>query len=198
MRGNVVLDPYTAVCKLALLDFYPEGTKLVIEDNDLTFSRPTSAATVWRSICSLFVDTQSYSRNSLFNLRKPIARAVTWYRQVCPTVFRHACKGLERLIDIYDRTGDGGNASETLRYCLLTMREHESVPSLLHVPGDDLRDKLLEELKRQWSDREVQCIETWFAEMADSNIQERHIMTIETFLRLKQPQLHDIIRGSAI
>ena len=195
--GEYVLDPLTTLCKLALLNFYPEGTKFVIEQNELSFSQPTSMATLLRSVRSLY-DAKGYSRESLCHLRRPLIRAVQWYSGRLPSVVLNAELGLRKLIATYERDVDGGLAAEALRFCLLIISKSNEEPSLLTVDGDERRAAMLGRLKAQWTDAEVTCLESWFNILNDDTTKQQQISMIENFLMMKQAKLHDILRETCI
>jgi hypothetical protein len=195
--GEVVLDPFTTMCKLALLSHYPEGTKVMIDGTALDFTKPTSVETMWRSVHNLWVGTR-YSRLALSNLRKPLIRSILWYMESSPVIFKNVDAGLQRLIDIYGRTPDGGLAAETLRFCLTTLRLHEQAPDLLNIPTDKQRTEQLGRLRTLWKNSEVECIESWFVDLEGDGPKERQVQAIENFLSLKQPELNEVIGDTAV
>jgi hypothetical protein len=195
--GEVVLDPFTTACKLALLPHYPEGTKVMIDGTVLDFTKPTSVETLLRSVHSLWGGT-CYSRLALSNLRKPLIRSILWYMKSSPVIFKNVEAGLRRLIDIYSHTSDGGLAAETLRFCLTTLRLHKQAPELLIIQTDEQRTEQLERLRNLWKNSEVNSIESWFAALESDGPKERRVQAIEDYLSLKQPELNEVISDTAV
>jgi hypothetical protein len=190
-----VLDPFTTACMIALVNFVEEGSKLVIEDNYISFTKPSAVSVGVRSVCNLL--WEGYSREALAHLRKPIARALLWYNKDAPTVFKNASLGMRKLISTYK--GNTNLATETLTLCLLTLEKHTEIPELLLLPGDVVRQAHLEKLQHMWSDSEVRCVEGWFAQLqSEQGPREQHIRTIRDFLNLKQPRLRGLMRDTAV
>lgn len=190
-----VLDPLTTACMLALMNFMEEGSKIEIKDNYIEFTKPSAVATSMRFVMSCL--REGYSRDALAHLRKPMARAILWHRDTAPTIFENAALGLRKLIDTYK--GRTSLVTETLTLCLLTMRQHDKIPELLRLPGDELKQEQLTRLRDMWSDAEVRCLEGWFVQLtSESGSREQHIRAIREFLHLKQPLLREVIRDTAV
>lgn len=180
MAVEMVLDPFTTLCKMALLDFYPEGTKLSVEENQVRFSRPNKTDTAWRSIRSMFSSTGTHSRDVLWTLEKPLIRAILWYKELAPNILEHATYGVERLLDLYKK-GRGCNATIVLKYYLRIMTDFRESPNLLDIPSDADRSELLANLRDQWSDEEIRCADGWVKELESESAREPKIKKVEDF-----------------
>jgi|MDTB01.1.fsa_nt_gb hypothetical protein len=193
-----VLDPLSVLCLLAILAHKPRGTKLVIEENRLTFSHPTARETARRWLFTWLFDPQAYSRQALCSLRKPIVRGLKWYSQKCPVIVAHATEGLRELVSLYE--SDRDNATEALRYCLLIAEKHRELPELLEIPEDAPRAEFLEQLQAMWSDEEVFSLETLVKLLgADAPGTNRVVIeSIESYLNRKQPQLQPLMTQTAM
>jgi len=199
--AEVVLDPFSVVCKLALLAYKTEGTKLEIRDHRLAFAHPVVKEQAYRWFMSHFYDPAAYSRGALCNLRKPICRALKWYSNSAPTVFENARVGLTRLLELYRADSLHDNAVVTLTYCLTIMQRFYELPELADVPEDAPRAEMLHTLRSQWRDAEIECVETWMGLLAasESDVDAAAVSeTIESYLTRKEPQLRRIMTQSAV
>jgi hypothetical protein len=198
---EVVLDPFTVVCKLALLAHKSDGTKLEVCDNRISFAHPVAKEQLYRWFMSHFCDHAAYSRGALCNLRKPICRALKWYSHTAPTVFSEARVGLTRLLELYRADSVHDNAVVTLTYCLTIMQRFDDLPDLADVPEDAPRSEMLHTLRLQWRDAEIECVETWMGLLAasESDVDAAAVSeTIESYLTRKEPQLRRIMTQTAV
>jgi hypothetical protein len=200
IRGMVVLDPFSVVCRLALLPFKPEGTKLVIRNNHLEFAHPHAKELAWRWFMSHFFDHEAFSRAALCNLRRPICRALRWYHDRAPTVFEHAENGLKRLFELYRKDGND-NAVEVLRSCLNIVQHFDELPQLADDEEDAPREQMLSKLQSMWGVSEVQGFESLMLLLSTNSndmAKQAAICSIESYLTEKEPQLGTILNQSAV
>lgn len=200
--SEVVLDPFTVVCKLALLAYKAEGTKLEIRDNRVGFAHPVTSERLHRWFMSHFFDPAAFSRNALCNLYKPISRAVGWYSDSAPTVFENAQVGLQRLLEVY-REDDSvfDNAIVVLVFFIKIMQHHKELPELAVIPEDAPRAEMLRTLRLQWREDEIRSVETWMNLLVTSESEDSAVAvyeTIETYLTRKEPQLRRIMTQTAV
>jgi hypothetical protein len=197
---EVVLDPFTVVCKLALLSFKPKGTKLAIRNNCVDFTHPVAKEQALRWFMSHIFDSNAYSRAALCNLRKPICRALRWYAAMAPMVFINAVIGLEILYDLYNKNGND-NAVESLRACLTILNNFDNLPKLAEDEDDESRGPMLTKLKAMWSDSEIECVEAWMVLLSEGDSETPHsavAKSIEAYLTEKEPQLNEIMTKTAV
>lgn len=67
-----IIDPLTSVCKVALLDFMPDGTKLAIDHHTLRIHEYTYTQWLERM-------KNGDSRRDISNLNAPFLKAIKWY-----------------------------------------------------------------------------------------------------------------------
>ena len=72
---NMILEPFCCLIKLALLNFYPPGTKLNIYNNSLSFHEPT----LYQGMLRFFYNQ---GREDLHNLFNPLVKAIDWYTSI--------------------------------------------------------------------------------------------------------------------
>jgi hypothetical protein len=99
-KENSRLDPMTTLIKLAILPYKPEGTKLSIDSNYITFSENTILQFAIRTYLG-----DSY--NDLRDLNKTLHKAVAWFydEPKLKYLFEYAIHGLEKLKSTYGNTG---------------------------------------------------------------------------------------------
>ncbi len=68
----VIIDPLTCIIKLALINYYPLGTKLSINNNTINFCSGGYLQGIYRFI-------YGDGREDLHNLYNPICKAIKWY-----------------------------------------------------------------------------------------------------------------------
>lgn len=71
-KKTYIIDPLTTLCKVALLYFLPEGTRLAINNHVLTIQENTQYQWLERL-------TNSDNRFDISQLNSPIIKAIKWY-----------------------------------------------------------------------------------------------------------------------
>ena len=101
-RTDMILEPLQVLTQLAILSFLPVGTKISITNNILYLQQPTMLQGVVRWY-------KSDNKDDLFYLFYAIRRYYKWYKnrddEVFAKILDHAIKGIERLIETYNRSG---------------------------------------------------------------------------------------------
>ena len=69
---SYIIDPLTSLCKVALLHFMPEGTKLAISHHTLYLQEYTYSQWIERM-------KNGDSRRDISNLNTPLLKAIKWY-----------------------------------------------------------------------------------------------------------------------
>ena len=99
---DMILEPLQVLTQLAILSFLPVGTKISISNNILHLQQPTMLHGVLRWY-------QNDNKDDLFYLFHAIRRYYKWYKnrddEVFAKILEHAIKGIERLIETYNRSG---------------------------------------------------------------------------------------------
>ena len=95
---NLILEPYSCIFKLILLQYKNKGTKISILNNSLTYYEPSIAQGILRNI-------NGDSRSDLHNLYNPIIKCMEWCikdNDINNYFFINCIKGLELLKENYD------------------------------------------------------------------------------------------------
>ena len=67
-----ILDPLSTLCKIALLSFYENGSKISISDNIVDIQRSSNKQWIIRS-------WQGDNKDNISLLYNPIFKAIQWY-----------------------------------------------------------------------------------------------------------------------
>ena len=97
---NELLDPFSTLCKLALLSFHQEGTKISVDNNRIYFQDPGVQQTVTRWY-------NNYRREDLHQLMNPIKKLEDMYDVFSDPAFHYiiglAIEGVEKLNSTYTK-----------------------------------------------------------------------------------------------
>jgi len=91
-----VIEPFCSIVKLAMLSYYPEGTKISIGNNTIQFVKPTVLQGTFRW-------SSGDKREDLHYLLRPIQKASEWYKKELENyndlgeLFNKSILGLENL-----------------------------------------------------------------------------------------------------
>lgn len=94
---NSILDPFTCIVRLAVLGFKPEGTKISVFYNRISYNEPGLLQGIMRW-------TYGDNREDLHNLFNPIKKVIEWYNLTIPEIkgiCEFSIKGLNVLMKSY-------------------------------------------------------------------------------------------------
>lgn len=180
--NNVIVDPFSCLLKLALLSFYPKGTKISIDNNEIFINAPTFLQGALRYY-------YGYGREDLHNLLIPIQKAILWFFNKDDTyilcLFNLSIQGLQNLKKSYQTTS---TIHHTLDYyiTLLTNKtrsilpvEHEELSSSTDSIMNEKETNVHEFLKQLWSKREINVVILLLQEIVEKNYDEKSVQQIE-------------------
>jgi hypothetical protein len=167
-ENNIIVDPMACMIKLSLLSFYPEGTKISIDDNQVLFNEPSLLQGSLRYY-------YGYGREDLHNLYNPIQKSIDWYWKVgnknITYLFDLAIGGLKKLKTAYSQ------------HCTI----HHTIDYYISLLQNKTKSKENEEnnkihnfLKDIWSEREVNVIVELLRELQEKKYQEKENQNNET------------------
>ena len=168
---NMILDPLTCIIRLAILAFKPDGTKISINNNKITYCEPS----IFQGTLRLaFGD----NREDLHNIYNPIKKATTWFSDEdkhINNLFFHAVIGLKVLKDSYSKNS---TIYHTLKLYqdLIKLNLKKVKPNYNCTETDDERNetekirardlnKIYLKLKSLWSQRELSIINNLILEL---------------------------------
>lgn len=153
-QGNMIIEPMSCLIKLALLNFYPKGTKITVQDNQILFDEPTFYQGAIRYL-------YKQGREDLHNLFNPIQKSIDWYTNInsdTEFIFNLAIDGLGILKDTYT---ESSTIKHTLNYYIKTLEER----NIKHEKNVK-KDKLYDYLKNLWNTREIHIVRTTLEELS--------------------------------
>lgn len=117
---NIIIDPFSCIIKLCLLNTMPEGTKISIYENKIYFNEPNYTQGVVRFI-------YGDNREDLHNLFAPINKFVNWYwnenNKDITEIFYKAVAGLKMLKKSYSAWATIQHTIDY--YIIILMRKHK-------------------------------------------------------------------------
>ena len=181
-ENNVIVDPFSCLLKLSLLSFYPEGTKISIDNNEIFINAPTLLQGALRYY-------YGYGREDLHNLLVPIQKAIVWFFNKDDTyilfLFNLSIQGLQNLKKSYPTTS---TIHHTLDYYItLLTSKTRSIPSVdademsssTESNGEEKETNVHEFLKKLWSKREIHVVILLLQEIVEKNYEENSVEQIE-------------------
>lgn len=188
-QRNLILDPLSTIIRLGILSFKPEGTKISIYGNRMTFHEPNYLQGLLRTF-------QGDNREDLHNLFKPIRKATEWYNAkddpILDNLFKLSIQGLLNLKDSYQ---DGSTISYTLDHYIDTInaRLSNSNPNLVEESEDV--SLLHQSLKNIWNRRTIEIINNLFLEISSKKDQncQKLLDSVETILEMQDQQVVAIL-----
>ena len=208
---NIIIDPLSCFIKIGLLNFYQEGTKISITNNQIKFDEPNYFQGVIRSF-------NGDGRDDLHNIFNPIQKCIKWYwkdpkyekeepdfsvenrdkiidskKRKIAFLFDIAARGLKILKKSY-------SSSSAIQYTLdyyIDIIENRRIIIHLTSPNDGENDgKVIENLdisvddnnrihkflKKLWNDREIEIICNMFEEFQSKKDKEGSEKDVENII----------------
>ena len=160
-ESHMIIEPLSCLIKLSLLNFYPHGTKLNVQENQLLFNEPT----MYQGVLRYFYNQ---GREDLHNLYNPIDKEIEWYTEYnedIDIIFELSINGLIKLRNTY---AESSTIKHTLNYYINTLQERSK------KTGKNVKklDKIHEYLQNLWNDREIHIIVEILQELEEKNTDE--------------------------
>lgn len=196
---NMILEPFCCLIKLALLNFYPPGTKLNIYNNSLSFHQPT----LYQGMLRFFYNQ---GREDLHNLFNPLVKAIDWYTNYNSSIdimFELAMDGLKKLLTTYP---DNCTIKHTINYYISTIKKRNKKDKnerTNKLPKED-DDTILSYIKELWSSGEINIVIQHLQELhriksftkdADEIDIECHLKSLFTLTEYKESKLHTFLES---
>jgi hypothetical protein len=194
-----LLDPFTTILKLSVLNFKQINTKLSIHNHKIYYQEPTLYQGASRKI-------YGDKRGDLHNIHEPIIKCLDWYDKSDERIhyiYSLAKKGLENLKESYLNNSESQSDLvihsidlyiKILKACLDDVEIEDDVMS-----KDMFDDKhLVEKFQSLWSDKDINvvynlllCIED---KQTNSKDYDDALTTLETFLNGKDTDVFSLIK----
>lgn len=160
---NELLDPFTTLCKLALLNFHIDGTKISVDDNRIYFQEPGMTQTITRWY-------NNYRREDLHQLMNPIKKFEEMYYIYNEPGFLYiinlSIEGVNKLIKTYSANNKKTGTSVVLH----SLEMYKNI--LLN-----LQEKCGSELEQltEFRERRLSSVSQFSLDNAEDNILSNYI-----------------------
>lgn len=188
-----VLDPLTTMVKLAILAFKPNGTKIAIDSNHITFQEPSVFQGFWRW-------AYGNKRYELHHLLNPILKVVKRYDVSNPSIkliFQNAVLGLDKLKQSYNNSSSVVNHSLDLYMSIINnvlMPDTKNNNVFNSVQEDDEHPSHISIFKELWRDDEIVLVANMLVQIQTSAKESiTYIDAINTILCMKEDRAYELI-----
>ena len=196
---NAILDPFSCMVRLAILNFKPNGTKISFAHNKISYHEPCILQGTIRW-------SQGDNREDLHNLFQPIKKALLWYDyndSKIEFIFKLSERGINKLEGSYTYNSLITHSLEHYRDYINKHYQNQNGDKEKRIKKDLTTDnsenkdnKIFKELRELWSDNEINIIFNILKEMKDNrnkNNCSALIDAIESILTHKEYTVRDII-----
>lgn len=179
-KGDIqILDPFSTICKLAILKFDEKGTKLTFVSGTLNLQ----AKSAWQGIVRF---TRGDRGEDIHNLHYPIYWACKWYIdhfESINLIFSYAKDGLIKLSHEYED-------DQMIHHCLsFYINMISSCLQKDNLAYSDVADDEIQQLylpyKDSWTREEQEIVGKLFQYISHTSNPDVVKRTIETFLEVK-------------
>jgi len=194
-KQNTILEPIQSMITLALLSYYPKGTKLAIYKNNLLINEPTRTQGVIR----WYYKDGKEDVYLLFNVIKRFLLYHNVADNTCYNMLRiYAVKGIQCLIETYE--SDKASIIQTLKHYQFILNNYTV------FQGSDLldnspREQMFCNINVLYDKTFYLFIETLFNYIeTEKNTESRndYIKSLLHFMKPKQDQIHKWIQANLI
>ena len=209
---NSILDPLTCLVRLAILSFKPQGTKISVSYNSISYNEPGLLQGILRW-------TYGDNREDLHNLFNPIKKVIEWYnlalpeiRSICEFAIKGInvlmtsynsqsiiCHSLEHYIHILELALSTSCEDEDLTQSKYFMREQNGIipKKLFNSLEDKNYNKIYINFRELWSEREVSIVYNLLLEMSKLPKEDIELMSLteslNSILVMKETKVRSII-----
>jgi len=182
-KSDSIIDPFTCLVRLAVLEFKPYNTKLSIKNNKITYNDPHILQGTLRW-------TNGDNREDIHNIYNPIIKALQWYdleNNDIKNIFKYAIKGLEKLKDSYEQNSTITHSIEYyisyIKAQLKKKKEHYEETNTIFI-----------QFKELWNEREINIINNMLLELNENEESKDSLIdAIEVILNNKEKIVIEII-----
>lgn len=190
-RHLYIVEPLSAMVRIALLNYRDVGTKISISNNKISYSEPN---VLQGTIRWSYGDT----RNDIHYLLNPIKKAVEWFppkdNEHAATIFRVARLGLKRLKDTYKRSNEGHLVCHSLDlYCSIIDNSLKGKRKSMEVVGDE-DNAICKALRHIWLDSQIELIGKLLVQIESDRGNTTHYLdAIENILIVIESRVNKVV-----
>ena len=194
MNRNLILEPFSCILRIILLNYKSEGTKISIQNNSIQYYDPSIYQGILRSI-------YGDNREDIHNLYSPILKAFQWYNTIDSKMnkyfFEQLVIGLKNLKSVYN--------PNTIIYHTITHYITvilELLDCNTNIDKFKNKDKeespIIDNLKNIWHKDEIFIIYKnlhYINDTKDENLKKTYIKNIEELLTFKESKVQQYINS---
>ena len=192
---NLILEPFTCIVRIILLDFKPDGTKISIQSNSILYNDPTFYQGILRS---LYGD----NREDIHNLYAPILKGYEWFNTVDSNMNKYFFKkliiGLDKLNKAYDENTIIYHSISHYITMIKDLLDNNDLTKFKDINKNE--SPLIDNLKTIWDKDEIYIIYknlNYINETTDESLKKAYIKSIEDILSYKEKQVEAYINNSS-
>ncbi len=153
---NIIIDPLSCLIKLNILQYYPIGTKIGINDNSVSINDPSMLQGALRFI-------KGDGREDLHNLYIPIIKSIEWYwddtNPEINNLFEGAIAGLNNLKQAYPINSTITHTLDLYIYHLTTKTTRGfNNKEIKYIETTENNNAIHDFIRTLWSQREIHII----------------------------------------
>lgn len=207
---NVILDPLTTIIRLAILKFKENGTKIGINQHQISYYSPTDMQGVYRFFCG-------DKRSDLHNLYQPIRKATEWYNNgdnpKHKYIFAVAHQGLVKLKENYYTKYTNSDNSTYMMLAsfdnILTGKQKDIYNSVSPEKGEEVKQELMDNsnniihqsLRQLWNENDISVAFELLKKMEEADDEvtiNGCIKSLSEFLQSKDTLVEQIVVKNSV
>ena len=215
--SNSIIDPLTCVVRLSLLKYKPQGTKISVKENQISYNEPNILQGLLRW-------TFGDCRDDLHNLFNPLKKGLEWFNLKNSEIyglFNFCVQGLECLKNTYDKNSIISHSLDhyisIIELQIANVKKPETIDNLsqstLRIDLDDKEKKkreletnnrIYKLLRELWSEREILIVfnlllelETLKSNGSDKSELDSLISSLDSILIMKEHKVNQMLVQSA-
>ena len=182
---QLLLEPLCCILRLVILSYKPEGTKISIIDNSISFQDYSYYQGFIRSF-------QGDNREDLHILYHPIIKSLEWYTHdsdIFAHIYKRSIQGLESLIKTYEH-------KTTIIY---TLSHYIEILKGNHKDkiNQETISPLIDGFKDFWTQEEIDMIYQLCLLIETNTNKDIYLTSLEDIIRQKEHKVHEYIITSS-
>ena len=181
IQKNLILEPFSCILKLIILQYKKEGTKISVSNNSILYCEPTFTQGVIRSL-------NGDCREDLHNLYHPLLKCVEWYSEKDPHFkffYQECIKGIFLLKNVYDKNT---TIHHTLNHYIDILRNNNSIDTT-----DEKYNPIIDKLQEMWSQGEIKTMYDLLMLIKNNKNKEIYIQALEDIVSAKEKIINNYI-----
>ena len=185
---KIILEPFCCLCRLALIKYKPDNTKICIHNNGIYYLEKN----IFQGVIRTYYGDK---RDDLHNLYAPIMKCFEWFSKKNPKynyLYRIAKDGLDKFSETYDKNSI---IYHTLNHYKTIIDEFLNDNS--HIQRYVGESPLIDSLKNIWTEEETNLIHDILKLIELDTNKLIYIETLEKLLYDRENQVYEFIENKS-